>query len=52
MLPGRCTWHPLVGLLVIAEVPGAQGTGQTSSSLKQADYRLFIHSFNQLIFFF
>lgn len=49
MLPGRCTWHPLVGLLVIAEVPGAEGTGQTSFSLKQADY-LFIHSFNRFFF--
>lgn len=44
MLPGRGTWYPLLGLLVIAMVPGSDGAKQTSSSLKQDD-DLFVHSF-------
>lgn len=47
MLPGRGTWYPLLGLLVIAIVPGADRARQTSFSLKQDDNlfaRSFIHS--------
>lgn len=55
MLPGRGTWYPLLGLLVIAMVPGADGAKQTSSSLKQDDdlfARSFVRSFIQLILLF
>lgn len=53
MLPGRGTWYPFLGLLVIAMVPGADGAREASSSLKQDDDLLahlfvcsFIHSFS------
>lgn len=44
MLPGRGTWYPFLGLLVIAMVPGADGAREASSSLKQDD-DLFAHLF-------